>query len=288
MISVPDLLKRIRSRSLTQCSWFPIIQKAKTDVENWSRVNIHTEERQTAHKRRGMLLFQLSTWKSKGIKENEIKDKGEVRKTVGKRGKKTIGNKQRGRHWTEVMREETTERRRKGWGSEIEEMSQWRMQRPNTKKKYRKKILSCRNMNRRRSRNDNKQLYSLQSNLRVNCSFITYLKLDKKQLKRTQEYQKTIKRRSIISRISDVSPTKSFLKKRHFFSNTGRLFREWSSCWTTNSRASCGNTNASWNDSNSKVFWTQVRFKYSEIRLLQGGDSWKWQPMQNCLKQHSF
>lgn len=81
-------------------------------------------------------------------------------------------------------------------------------------------------MNRRRSRNDNKELYSLQSNLRVNCSFITYLKLDKKQLKSTQEYQKTIKRRSIISRISDVSPTKSFLKKRHFFSNTGRLFCE--------------------------------------------------------------
>lgn len=135
MISVPDLLKRMRSRSLTQCSWFPIIRKAKTEVENWSRVNIHTEERQTAHKRRGMLLFQLSTWKSKGIKENEIKDKGEVRKTVGKRGKKTIGNEQRGRHWTEVMREETTERRRKGWGSEIKEMSQWRMQRPNTKKK---------------------------------------------------------------------------------------------------------------------------------------------------------
>lgn len=144
---------------------------------------------------------------------------------------------------------------------------------PTQRKKYRKKIFSCRNMNRRRSRNDNKQLYSLQSNLRVNCSFITYLKLDKKQLKSTQEYQKTIKRRSIISRISDVSPTKSFLKKRHFFSNTGRLFCEWSSCWTTNSRASCGNTNPSWNDSNTKVFWTQVWFKYSEIRLLQGGNS---------------
>lgn len=81
-------------------------------------------------------------------------------------------------------------------------------------------------MNRRRSRNDHKQLYSLQSNLRVNCSFITYLELDKKQLKSTQEYQKT-KRRSIISRISDVSPTKSFLKKRHFLVILdGRLFRE--------------------------------------------------------------
>lgn len=34
------------------------------------------------------------------------------------------------------------------------------------RKKCRKKILSCRNMNRRRSRND-KQLYILQSNLRV-------------------------------------------------------------------------------------------------------------------------
>lgn len=266
----------MRSRSLTQCSW---LQKAKTEVENWSRVNIHTEERQTAHKRRGMLLFQLSTWKSKRIKENEIKDKGEVRKTRG--------NKQRGRHWTEVMREETRERGESAEGVELKKCHNGGCRDPTQRKKYRKKILSCRNMNRRRSRNDHKQLYSLQSNLRVNCSFITYLELDKKQLKSTQEYQKT-KRRSIISRISDVSPTKSFLKKRHFFSDTGRLFREWSSCWTTNSRASCGNTNASWNDSNTKVFWTQVRFKYSEIRLLQGGNSWKWQPIQNGLKQHSF
>lgn len=180
MISVPDLLKRMRSRSLTQCSCFPIIQKAKTEVENWSRVNIHTEERQTVHKRRGMLLFQLSTWKSKGIKENEIKDRGEVRKTVGKRGKKT----------NKTNREEDTEQKswerrqeREGEGAEgvkLKKCHNGGCRDPTQRKKYRKKILSCRNMNRRRSRNDNKELYILQSNLRVNCSFITYLELDKK------------------------------------------------------------------------------------------------------------
>lgn len=132
---------------------FPIIQKIKAEVENWSGENIHTEERQTVQKRRGD-GERSSTF---NFQRGNQRVQGRVRlKTEGWWEWKTER-----RIWWKEKTDKEEDAEEKGWEGgdklrqerkdregredvENKEMSQWRTQR--------KRKTGRNNRNRRRNR----------------------------------------------------------------------------------------------------------------------------------------